>query len=71
MTSRMTVALVIIGIGAVVGFVRSDADTFTGKVISAFGGAVLAILGMGLLIMLIGDDGGSEGGDVSGGRVGR
>jgi hypothetical protein len=71
MTFRMTVALVIIGVGAVVGLARSDSDTFAGKVMSGFGGALLAVLGAGLVIMLIGEGGDSEGGDVADGRVGR
>jgi hypothetical protein len=70
MSFKLTLLLVVLGIGAVVGFVRSDSETFIGKIISGFGGAILVAIGLGLLVMFFGGGGGSEGGDISDGRAG-
>ncbi len=71
MSFKLTLLLVVAGIGAVVGFARSDSETFIGRIMSGLGGAFLATLGASVLIMFFADGGGSEDGDISDGRAGR
>ena len=61
-----TVLLIIIVIGAIIGFARSDADKFSERLLSAFGGAFVAVLIAGALIMVANiGSGGSEDNDAS------
>jgi len=59
-------------IGAIVGFIRSDGDKFSDRVLGALGGAFVALLIAGAVVMVpnIGS-GSSEDSDISDSRQGR
>jgi uncharacterized membrane protein len=52
MSFRLTVVVIVALIGAVVGFATSKREDFGQKTFSAFGGAVVALMIGGLVVML-------------------